>query len=210
MVVGIVNDIRNDGLDIAGVPHIYIPIYQGSHRGLSIVLRTSLPAQALEPQIRHEIQSIDPGLPVFGVSSMNEVLDHSLASRRFSADLVSGFAVVALLLASIGIYGLLAYMVGQRSREIGLRMALGAQRSDILRLILRKGLVLAAVGIVAGVIIAEATASMMASLLYGVHPHDLLVFVSVPILLFMVAVLASYIPARRAAKVDPMAALREA
>jgi predicted permease len=209
-VVGIVKDIKSDGLDIDGIPHIYVPIYQSPDRELSIVLRTSLPAKVLEPQIRHEIQSIDPDLPAFNVSSMNDVVDRSLASRRFSADLVGGFAGLALLLASIGIYGLLAYMVGQRSREIGLRMALGAGRWDVLKLILRKGAVLASVGIVAGVIVSAATTSMMASLLYGVHPHDLLVFLAVPLLLFAVAVLASYFPARRATKVDPMSALREA
>jgi predicted permease len=209
-VVGIVKDIKNDGLDTDGVPHIYVPIYQSPDRDLSVVLRTSLPAKVLEPQIRHEIQSIDPGMPVFNVSSMNDVLDRSLASRRFSADVVGGFAGLALLLASIGIYGLLAYMVGQRSREIGLRMALGARRWDVLKLILSKGIVLAGVGIVVGVIVSAATASMMASLLYGVHPHDLLVFLVVPLLLFAVAVLASYIPARRATKVDPIVALREA
>jgi predicted permease len=209
-VVGIVKDIKNDGLDTDGVPHIYVPIYQSPDRDLSVVLRTSLPAKVLEPQIRQEIQSIDPGLPVFNVSSMNDVLDRSLASRRFSADVVGGFAGLALLLASIGIYGLLAYMVGQRSREIGLRMALGARRWDVLKLILSKGIVLAGVGIVVGVIVSAATASMMASLLYGVHPHDLLVFLAVPLLLFAVAVLASYIPARRATKVDPIVALREA
>jgi predicted permease len=208
-VVGIVKDIKHDGLDINGVPHIYVPIYQGLQRDLSVVLRTSLPARVLEPQIRREVQSIDPGLPIFNVSSMNDVLDRSLAARRFSADLVAGFAGVALLLASIGIYGLLAYMVGQRSREIGLRMALGARRWDVLKLILGKGVVLAAVGIFAGLVVSAATASMMASLLYGVHPHDLLVFLAVPLLLFLVAVLASYFPARRATKVDPMFALRE-
>jgi predicted permease len=207
-VVGIVKDIKSDGLDIDGIPHIYVPIYQSPDRDLSIVLRTSLPAKVLEPQIRHEIQSIDPGLPAFNVSSMNDVVDRSLASRRFSADLVGGFAGLALLLASIGIYGLLVYMVGQRSREIGLRMALGAQQWDVLKLILGKGVVLAGVGIVAGVIFSAATASMMASLLYGVHPHDLLVFLAVPLLLFAVAVLASYLPARRATKVDPIVVLR--
>jgi ABC-type antimicrobial peptide transport system permease subunit len=209
-VVGIVENIKSDGLDIDGIPHIYVPVYQSPNRDLSIVLRTSLPAQALEPQIRNEIQSIDPGLPVFNVSSMNDVVDRSLASRRFSADLVGGFAGLALLLASIGIYGLLAYMVGQRSREIGLRMALGARRWDVLKLILGKGVVLAGVGIIVGVIFSASTASMMASLLYGVHPHDLVVFLAVPLLLFAVAVLASYIPARRATKVDPVFALREA
>jgi ABC-type antimicrobial peptide transport system permease subunit len=141
---------------------------------------------------------------------MNDVLDRSLASRRFSAGLVGGFAGLALLLASIGIYGLLAYMVGQRSREIGLRMALGARRWDVLKLILGKGVALAGAGIVAGMIFSAATASLMVSLLYGVRPHDSLVFLVVPLLLFVIAVLASYIPARRATRVDPMHALREA
>jgi ABC-type antimicrobial peptide transport system permease subunit len=140
---------------------------------------------------------------------MDDILDRSLASRRFSADLVGGFAGLALLLASIGIYGLLAYTVGQRSREIGLRMALGARREDILKLFLGKGVALAGVGIVVGVVVSASTASVMASLLYGVRPHDPTVFVIVPLLLFTVAVLASYLPARRATKVDPMIALRE-
>jgi predicted permease len=209
-IVGIVKDIKSDGLDIDGVPHIYVSTYQDSNKRLSVVLRTSLSATALEPQIRHEIQSIDPGLPVFGVSSMNDVLDRSLASRRFSADLVGGFAGLAVLLASIGIYGLLAYMVGQRSREIGIRMALGARREDIQRMFLRKGVTLAGVGVVAGLVFSASSASVMASVLYGVRPHDGVVFLSVPLLLFAVAVLASYLPARRAAKVDPSSAFREA
>jgi len=209
-VVGIVNDIKSDGLDIDGVPHIYVPSYQDSNRRLSVVLRTSLPAAALGPRIRQQIQSIDPGLPVFGVASMNDVLDRSLASRRFSADLVGGFAGLAALLASIGIYGLLAYMVGQSSRDIGIRMALGARPEDILRMFLHRGVVLAGVGVVVGLVFAASSASVMASLLYGVRPHDPAVFLSVPLLLFAIAVLASYLPARRATKVDPLIALREA
>jgi predicted permease len=209
-VVGIIKDIKSDGLDIDGVPHIYVSTYQDPSKQVSVALRTSLPTTLLEPQIRHEIQSIDPGLPVFNVSSMNDILDRSLASRRFSADLVGGFAGLALLLASIGIYGLLAYMVGQRSREIGIRLALGARRADILRMFLRKGVALAGVGIVAGLVVSASTASMMASLLYGVRPHDPAVFLIVPLLLFAIAVLASYLPARRATKVNPMIALREA
>jgi ABC-type antimicrobial peptide transport system permease subunit len=208
-IVGIVKDIKQDGLDINGVPHIYVSIYQNQGRRLSIVMRSSLAATVLEPQIRHEIQSIDSGLPVFSVSSMDDVLDASLAPRRFSADLVGGFAGLALLLACIGIYGLLAYMVGQRSREIGLRMALGAGRGDILKLILRKGVILAGVGIVVGLLFAASTASMMATLLYGVRPHDPAVLLMAPLLLLIVALLASYIPARRAAKISPIVALRE-
>jgi predicted permease len=209
-VVGIVKDIKSDGLDIDGIPHIYVSTYQDNSKELSVVLRTSLPAAQIEPQIRHEIQSIDPGLPVFNISSMNDVLDRSLASRRFAADLVGGFAGLAVLLASIGIYGLLAYIVGQRSREIGIRMALGARREDILRMFLRKAVALAGMGIVVGVAFSASTASMMASLLYGVRPHDPAVFLIVPLLLFAIAVLASYLPARRATKVSPMTALREA
>ena len=208
-VVGIIKDIKSDGLDIDGIPHIYVSTYQDPSKQVSVVLRTSLPAILLEPQIRHEIQSIDPGLPVFNVVSMNDILDRSLASRRFSADLVGGFAGLAVLLASIGIYGLLAYMVGQRSREIGIRMALGARRDDILRMFLGKGVALAGVGIAAGLVFSASTASMMASLLYGVRPHDPAVFLIVPLLLLAVAALASYIPAWRATKVDPISALRE-
>jgi putative ABC transport system permease protein len=209
-IVGVVRDIKSDGLDIDSVPHIYVPTYQDSNKRLAVVLRTSLSAAVLEPQIRHEIQRIDPGLPIFGVASMNDVLDRSLASRRFSADLVGGFAALAVLLASIGIYGLLAYMVGQRSREIGIRMALGARREDIQRMFLHKGVALAGVGILAGLVFSASSASVMASLLYGVRPHDGVVFLIVPLLLFAVAVLASYLPARRAASLDPLSAFREA
>ena len=216
-IVGIVKDFKQDGLDVDGVPHVYVPVYQEFDpsegyvfRDFSIALRTTLATSALEPQIRTRVHSVDPALPVYDVASMNELLDRSLASRRFAAQLVGGFAGVALLLASIGIYGVLAYLVGQRSREIGLRMALGAERADILKLIVTKGVVLSIAGIIAGVILSAASASMMASLLYGVRPHDPVVFLAVPLLLFAVAALASYLPARRATKVDPLVALREA
>jgi predicted permease len=208
-VVGVVKNIKHDGLDVDGVPHLYVPLNQFVGRSLSLALRTSLPASTLEAQIRGAIQSVDPGLPVFSVTSMDEVVDASLASRRFSANLVAGFAAVAVLLASIGIYGLLAYIVGQRSREIGIRMALGARRDDILRLFLRKGVALAGVGIVVGMVFSASSASMMASLLYGVRPHDPAVFLIVPLILMVVALLASYIPARRASRVSPIVALRE-
>src|ERR1700720_84371 len=169
---------------------------------MSVVVRTSLPVSVLEPQIRREVQSVDPGLPVFNVRSMGEVMDVSLAPRRFSSAMVGGFAAVALLLASIGIYGLLAYMVGQRSHEIGIRVALGAQRPDILKLILGKGLLLAGTGIAIGLILSAISAPLIAGLLYGVHPIDVIVFVTVPLILLVVAFLATYIPATRATMVD--------
>jgi len=216
-IVGVVKDIKQDGLDIDGVPHVYVPMYQEFDvspgyvfRDCAIALRTSLPAATLEPQIRQVVRSLNPSLPVYSVASMNELLDRSLAARRFSADLVSGFAVVALALASIGIYGLLAYMAGQRSREIGIRMALGARSGDVLKLFLGKGILLAAVGVLTGLLLAACLSSLMASVLYGVRPHDPAVFASVPAVLFAVAALASCLPARRATKVDPVVALREA
>jgi predicted permease len=211
-VVGIVRDMKQDGLDTDGVPHIFRPIYQQSgprSKDMSVVARTPLPASLLESQIRSEIQAVDPGLPVFNIRSMTDVMDVSIAPRRFSAELVGVFAAVAMLLSSIGIYGLLAYMVGQRSREIGIRVALGAQRPDILKLILGKGLLLAGTGIAIGLILSAISAPMIAGLLYGVHPIDVIVFVTVPLILLVVAFLATYIPARRATMVDPIIALHE-
>jgi predicted permease len=212
VVVGIVKDMKQDGLDTDGVPHIFRPIYQQSplrSRAVSVVARTPLPASLLESQIRKEIQTLDPALPVFNVRSMNDLMDASIAPRRFSAELVGVFAAVAMLLSSIGIYGLLAYMVGQRSREIGIRVALGAQRPDILKLILGKGLSLAGTGIAIGLILSAISAPLIAGLLYGVHPIDVIVFVTVPLILLVVAFLATYIPARRATMVDPIIALHE-
>jgi len=176
---------------------------------MSVVARTPLPASLLESQIRSEIQTVDPTLPVFNIRSMTDVMDVSIAPRRFSAEMVGVFAAVAMLLSSIGIYGLLVYMVGQRSREIGIRVALGAQRSDILTLILGKGLLLVGVGIAIGLVLASAAAPLIATLLYGVHPFDVIVFATVPLVLMFVGFLATYIPARRATKVDPIVALRE-
>ena len=211
-VVGVIKDIKSDGLDQSGAPHIYRPIYQyPGFRTLSksVTVRTSLSATSLEPLIRREIQAVDPNLPVFNVRTMNEVIDGSLASRRFSAELVGVFAVVALLLASVGIYGLLAYMVGQRAHEIGVRMALGAMPSTIGKMIVSRGAGLAGIGLGAGLILSGIMAPLISSLLYGVRPIDPEVFIAVPLILMVVVLLASYIPARLAARVNPIVALRE-
>jgi predicted permease len=210
-VVGVIKDIKSGDLDQSGAPHIYRPIYQ--FRGtrvlsLNVTVRTSLSAASLEPQIRREIQAVDPDLPIFNVRTMNEVIDGSLASRRFSAELVGVFAVVALLLASVGIYGLLAYMVGQRSHEIGVRMALGAMPSTIGRMILSHGAGLAGTGVGIGLILSGIVAPLISSLLYGVRPLDPEVFIAVPVILMVVVLVASYIPAWRAARVNPIVALR--
>jgi putative ABC transport system permease protein len=211
-VVGVIKDIKSDGLDQSGAPHIYRPIYQfpgPRSLSLSVTVRTSLPAASLEPLIRREIQAVDPDLPVFNVRTMNEVIDGSLASRRFSAELVGVFAVVALLLASVGIYGLLAYMVGQRTHEIGVRMALGAMPSTIGKMIVSRGAGLAGIGMGIGLLLSGIMAPLISSLLYGVRPIDPEVFIAVPLILMVVVLLASYIPARRAARVSPIVALRE-
>ena len=211
-VVGVIKDIKSDGLDQSGATHIYRPMYQfPGPRSLSLGLtvRTSLSATSLEQLIRREIQAVDPNLPIFNVRTMNEVIDSSLALRRFSAELVGVFAVAALLLASVGIYGLLAYMVGQRAQEIGVRMALGAQRNDILKLVLAQGALLAGVGVCIGLILAAVASPMIAALLYGIRAHDPIVFLAVPLILLGVSFAASYIPARRAAKISPIVALRE-
>jgi predicted permease len=210
-VVGVIKDIKSDGLDQSGAPHVYRPIYQ--FRGtrvlsLNVTVRTSLSAISLEPQIRREIQAVDPDLPVFNVRTMNEVIDGSLASRRFSAELVGVFAVVALLLASVGIYGLLAYMVGQRSHEIGLRMALGAMPLTIGKMIVSRGAGLAGIGVGIGLILSGIMAPLISSVLYGVRPLDPDVFIAVPVILMVVVLLASYVPAWRAARVSPIVALR--
>ena len=201
-VVGVIKDIKSDGLDQSGAPHIYRPIYQfpgPRSLSLSVTVRTSLSATSLEPLIRREIQAVDPDLPVFNVRTMNEVIDGSLASRRFSAELVGVFAVVALLLASVGIYGLLAYMVGQRAHEIGVRMALGAMPSTIGKMIVSRGAGLAGIGVGIGLILSGIMAPLISSLLYGVRPLDPEVFIAVPVILMVVVLLASYIPAWRAA-----------
>jgi len=208
-VVGIVKDIKQDGLDTNGVPHIYTSIYQNGSRDFSLVLRTPLTPSVLEAQIRSAVQAVDPNLPLFNIRSLNEVMESSMAPRRFSAELVAVFAVVALLLASVGIYGLLAYLVGQRTQEIGVRIALGAHRGDILKLVLSQGVLLAGAGVCVGLILAAVTAPMIATLLYGIRAIDPIVFLAVPLVLFAISFAASYLPARRAAKVSPIVALRE-
>lgn len=209
VVVGIVKDVKQDGLDRDGIPHVYQPVYQSRSRRVNFVMRTSLPAQTIERQIRQEIQSIDPSLPVFNIRSMDEVVSASLATRQFSASLVIAFAAVALFMVSIGVYGLLANLVEQRARELALRMALGAQRADVFKIILGKAAVIATTGIVCGIVISLFVAPTIETLLYGIHPIDPVVFLAVPALLLGVALLASYIPARRAANKDPLVVLRE-
>ncbi len=208
-VVGVVKNIKHDGLDVDGVSHVYRSIYQHPSRAMSLVLRTPLPPTALAPQIRRVIEGVDPRLPVFGIRSMNEVIDASLGPRRFSAVLIGSFAVLAVLLASFGIYGLLAYIVGRRVREIGIRLALGASSADILRLVLGQAVVLALLGTLVGLFLPPWQPRCL-GLSCGVFIHLTPLFAAVPLLLLTVSLLAGYIPARRASRVEPAIALRDA
>jgi ABC-type antimicrobial peptide transport system permease subunit len=158
--------------------------------------------------VRNEIRQMDASLPVANVRSMNEVVAAALATPRLTGLLLGAFAAIALALAAIGIYGVLAYLVSQRVQEIGIRLAIGANRSQVLGMVLRQGLVLAAVGIILGLIGAFALTRLMQSLLYEVRPNDPLTFVAVTAALLLVALLASFLPAWRATKVSPMIALR--
>jgi len=207
-IVGVVGRTRSEGLDAPYSPHIFFPAYQAVGIAMSIYARTAVSPDALQDSIRGAVQSVDPNLPVFGVRTMDGMVSDSLASRRFALELMTAFAATALLLAAIGIYGVTAYFVTQRVREIGIRMALGAQRGDVLRLIVSRGMMLAAIGVGLGIVTALALSHLMTGLLFGVSNHDPITVTAFAIVLAGVALLANYIPARRATQVDPMVALR--
>ena len=158
--------------------------------------------------VAQQVQSVNPELPVFGAQTLNDVLSASLSQRRFSMEIVGLFALTALLLAGMGIYGVISYIVSERTHEIGIRLALGAQSRTILRMVLRQGLGLAIAGAAVGLVGALIVSHLMAGVLYGVRPTDPLTFAGVALLLIGVALLACYIPARRAIRVDPLVALR--
>jgi predicted permease len=208
-VVGVIADARTESLEEASVPQIYRSMYQRNDKELAIFLRGQLDPAAIPEQVREQVQSVNAELPVFGAATLPEVVSGSLAQRRFSMEMVLLFALTALLLAGLGIYGTISYVVSERSNEIGIRLALGANRGKILQMILRQGLELAIAGAAAGLVIALIVSHLMAGLLYGVTPTDPLTFVGVTLVLTAVALAACYIPARRAMKVDPMSALRQ-
>jgi len=207
-VVGIVANARSESLEEAGVPQIYLSVYQRPAKDLAIFLRGRLDPAAIPEQVRRQVQSVDRELPVFGAKMLPDVVSGALSQRRFSMETVLLFALTALLLAGLGIYGTISYVVSERTREIGVRIALGAQRKSIMRMVLRKGITLAVAGATVGLVAALIVSHLMAGLLYGVSPADPLTFVGLTIVLTTVALAASYIPARRATRVDPIIALR--
>jgi putative ABC transport system permease protein len=207
-IVGVVGDTKQS-LDTEAGRQMYVPYAQDSGwNGMSLVIRTSADPLNTVAAARNEIRSLDKGIPVFNLKTMNDVLATSVAPQRMSMLLLTAFAAVALLLAMIGIYGVTAYYVTQRTQEIGIRIALGAQVGDVMKLVLKNGMALAAIGVALGLAGAFALTRLMSSLLFAVKPTDTATFVIVSVCLLVTALLASYLPARRATKVDPLVALR--
>jgi putative ABC transport system permease protein len=207
-VVGLIANARTESLAEAGVPKIYLDMYQTGAKHLAIFVLGDLDAAAISDELRQQVQSVDPTLPVFGAQMLNETVSASLSERRFSMEIVALFALTALLLTALGIYGVISYTVSERTHEIGIRFALGAQSTSILYMVLRQGLGLALAGAVFGFAGAPIVSHLMAGLLYGVRPADPLTFAAVAILLLGVALLACYVPAHRALRVDPLVTLR--
>ena len=211
-IVGIVGDVRQMGIDVAVKGEMYLPYGQVApydfYAPRDLVLRTNGDPFSVVGAVRQAIRAVDPDQPVSNVATMEEVLGREASQRRLGMILLTAFAVLALLLASLGIYGVLAYFVTQHRNEIGVRLALGATPARILLLVLQKGMKLTLVGVVIGLVASFALTRLMTSLLFGVNAVDPLTFVAVPLLLAVVALFACWIPARRAARVDPMVALR--
>jgi putative ABC transport system permease protein len=212
-IVGVVGDVRYRALDVTEKPQLYVPILQpffddARMPGMDVVIRTASDALALVPAVRHEILAIDPDQPIAEVRTMEQRISESLSSRRFNMLLLGSFAALALVLAGIGIYGLVAYSVTQRTHEIGVRVALGAQNRDVLTLLVGEGMTLALLGVGVGLAAALALTRVMSGLLFGVSPTDPATFGTITVVLARVALAASYVPARRAARVNPVTALR--
>jgi putative ABC transport system permease protein len=206
-IVGVIADARTESLADAGIPQMYLDIYQRPFKFLAFYLRGQVDPAAIPAQVRTQIQAINPDLPVFHAQTMDDVLSSSLSVRRFSMEMVALFAATALLLAGLGIYGTISFLVNEQSREIAIRLALGAQRRNILQMVLRQGLTLAAVGTGVGLVGAFIVSHLMAALLYSVSPYDLSTFAGVTAVLTVVAIAASYVPALRAMRLDPITTL---
>jgi putative ABC transport system permease protein len=207
-VVGVVGDTRQWGLTVPPRPEEYQPFDGPTLGGTILVLHTALPPQSLVAEVRQQVRALDPDLPLFGIRTMQQLVSEHTADARTASLLAGLFAGLAVLLAAVGIYGVMAYLVAQRTHEIGIRMALGARRSDVLRLVVGRGLKLTLIGVAIGNACALGLTRFLASLLYEVKPTDWVTFIVVSLILTTVALLASYIPSRRATKVDPMVVLR--
>ena len=207
-IVGVAGNVRHKALETEATPEVYLPYQQRPGSFMNLVVRTTSDPTSMIPAIRSQVFGLDKDQPVADIMTMQQRLDRSVASRRFVMVLLAGFSVLALVLAAVGIYGVMAYLVIQRTQEIGVRMALGAQKHDVLKLVVGKGMALAIVGTAIGLVASLGLTRLIRSLLFEVTPTDWLTFVIVSMVLLVVALLACYIPARRATKVDPLIALR--
>jgi putative ABC transport system permease protein len=212
-IVGVVGDVKHWGLNKQGEPTMYFPYSQRPDRGMVLVVRSAAAPANLVAAVRNEVLAIDKDQPVFNIRTVEGVISESVMLPRFTAVLLSVFAILALILAAVGIYGVMSYTVAQRTHEIGVRLALGAQSRDVIRMVVGQGMRLAGAGVAIGLAAAALLARLMAGLLsadflFGVSAYDPLTFGSIALLLGGVALLACYVPARRVMKVDPMIALR--
>ncbi|HET6851459.1 MAG TPA: FtsX-like permease family protein, partial [Pyrinomonadaceae bacterium] len=207
-IVGIVRDVKSAGLEAPSEPAYYLPASQAPLQDMTILVRTTTDPLSLVGPVRQAVLSIDPNQPISNVSTLERLVDDSIAQRRLNMLLMGLFGGLAMLLSAVGIYGLLSHAVTQRTQELGIRMALGAQVGDVLKLVLRQGMMLALAGEAIGLIGAFALTRLIRGLLFGVTPNDATTFIAVAGVLTIVALLACYLPARRATKVDPLIALR--
>ncbi|HEY6402534.1 MAG TPA: FtsX-like permease family protein, partial [Blastocatellia bacterium] len=209
-IIGVVNDIRYTGLDGEIEQAVYLSYRQLPRSGMALVLRGAVEPSSLAPALRNAVREIDPALPVYDVMTMNQRLSNSnsVAESRFNMLLLGGFAALALLLAGVGVYGVISYVVSQRTREIGIRMALGAQSADVVRLFIKQGMAMVTLGVALGLLGAFALTRVMTGLLFDVSANDPLTFACAALFLSLVALAACYLPARRAARIDPLASLR--
>jgi predicted permease len=207
-VVGVVGRVKQDSLDSDPRIAFYLAHSQFPARAMTVVVRSGMDQAGLLSGVKNELRNLDADLPMYDVRTMGQRVDESLARRRFSMLLVGVFASVALALATIGIYGVMAYLVNQGAREIGIRMALGATQRDILSLVVRQGMTLALSGVGIGLTGAFLLARLIRNLLFGVEATDPVTFLGISLLLALIALVASYIPAQRAARIDPMTSLR--
>jgi len=207
-IVGTAKDVKNRSLSEAPQPFLYLPLLQDYRSNMILVARTAIEPEQMSQSVRAEVAALDPEIPIFDVKTLEEHVGISLFLQRMAATLLSIFGLLALSLAAVGLYGVMAYTVSQRTRELGIRISVGAKQGDVLKLILGQGLTLAVIGMIGGLIIALAVTRLSAHLLYGVSASDPTTFTGIALLLLGVALVASYFPARRATKVDPMIALR--
>jgi predicted permease len=208
-VIGVCGDGKYNSLGEAPMPAVFRPQFRDYDTVCTLVVRTSGDPRSLIPTLRNEIQNMDATLPLYDIKTLTEHMNIPLFPARMAADVLGSFGVLALVLAAIGIYGVMSYVVAGRTREIGLRMALGAQLRQVRQLILRQGMMLAGIGLILGLAVVFVLARFLTSMLYGVSPSDPVTFLGISFLLAMVALLACYLPARRAARIDPMIAIRE-